>query len=282
MHTRGLIAFFWVFAGPLCLASLPARAQPLSAPGLNELVILDPGQHADQLPAVLLEEFSLSKDAWASGGLQAGDVEPERRLSVEIPPQVHVHRYYYSGDKEFQGPILQGGPTILVAKHPRTGETMYVELNLRPGAPRIAHHKTGITYVYPDQRVTIHFQHFPFDASKAVVKYHSGQGVRRTLGQARQQMVARTQTHYLQSPVTQSLKNSAEGAGSLLHGVGQTAARTGGALLDRTDQLVNVLPGVQPLRSMGEQRAETRRAAEIRAANRLQQRAETVFVPTNR
>ncbi len=282
MRTGWLIAFFWMLAGSACLPGQPVRAQPSLSPGLNEVVILDPGQHEGHLPAVLLKELHGSKEGSFSEGSHGGYAELERLLTVEIPPQVHVHRYYYSGDKEFQGPILQGGPTIVVATHPRTGEPMYVELTLRPGAPRIVHRKKGITYVYPDQRVTIHFQHFPFDSSRAVVKYHSGQGVRRTLGEARQQMVSRTQTHFQQSPVTQSLKNSAEGAGGLLHGMGQGVARTGSVLLDRTNELVSVLPGVQPLRSLGEQRAETRRAAEIRAADRLQQRAETVFVPTNR
>ncbi len=40
-------------------------------------------------------------------------------MKVDIAPTVHVHRYYYSGDKEIQGPIINGGPTVVVAITPK-------------------------------------------------------------------------------------------------------------------------------------------------------------------
>ena len=87
--------------------------------GLNELVVYDPGTHERGLPAVQLMPNNCGN------------------LGVEIPPAVHVHRYYYNGDKEFQGPIIQGGPTIVVANHPdNPGCTLYIRVNLPSGAPR--------------------------------------------------------------------------------------------------------------------------------------------------
>jgi hypothetical protein len=247
------------------LGRVAAGHEPI-VPGLNELVVLDPGLHERNLPPVILEEFE---------GV-------EGILRVDIPPKVHVHRYYYSGDKEFQGPIIQGGPTVVVANHPKTGEQMYVNVSLSPGAPRIAHSAHGITYVYPHQRVAIHFQQFPFDPTKAVVKYHSGQGVRRTWYQTRQHMVAATKAQFQQSAVVQSLRGTAHCGGDLVRGAGQVVARTGSRVLDGGSALIGSLPGVPALQSASEQRAEIIQAAEIRGADLRQRVNETEFLPTNR
>ena len=112
-------------------------AEPIAS-GLNHLAIYDPGTHERGIPAVILEEI---------GG----------QLAVDIPPMVHVHRYYYSGDKEIQGPIINGGPTIVVANHPRTGNRMYIDVVLPAGATKVAYNVHGITYVFDEQRVGIHF-----------------------------------------------------------------------------------------------------------------------------
>ena len=52
--------------------------------GFDDLVIMDPGAHQNGLPAVIFDDES---------------------REIEIPPALHIHRYYYSGDKEYQGPI---------------------------------------------------------------------------------------------------------------------------------------------------------------------------------
>ena len=86
-----------------CSAGSSAIAEHNLSPGLHDIVVYDAGAHAQGLPGINFRE--------------AGD-----GLKVDIPPAVHVHRYYYSGDKEIQGPIVAGGPTIVVAKHPKTGQ----------------------------------------------------------------------------------------------------------------------------------------------------------------
>ncbi len=67
---------------------------------------------------------------------------------VEIPPVLVVHRYYYTGDRSFQGPMLPGGKSVIVVNHPRSGEQVMVEANLLPGAPRIHYSRKGIRYDY--------------------------------------------------------------------------------------------------------------------------------------
>jgi hypothetical protein len=103
-----------------------AKAEP-NAIGLHDLVVYDPGVHQQGLPSPQFKK---------SG----------KGLTVEIPPAVHVHRYYYSGDKEIQGPLIRGGPTVVVANHPKTGERMYIDVMLPAGAPTIVYNKSGITY----------------------------------------------------------------------------------------------------------------------------------------
>ena len=76
---------------------------------------------------------------------------------LEIPPTVIVHKHYYTGSRDFQGPMLQGGPVLVVARHPATGEQTYVELQLPPGAPRIFYREDRILYKYRDDCITLCF-----------------------------------------------------------------------------------------------------------------------------
>lgn len=78
-------------------------------------------------------------------------------LKFETPPTVLFHRYYYTGDRDFQGPMLPGGPSLIVANDPRTGQQMAVEAMLLPGAPRIFYTKQGIRYVYKSKTISVSF-----------------------------------------------------------------------------------------------------------------------------
>ncbi|MEM7784796.1 MAG: hypothetical protein AAF623_15710 [Planctomycetota bacterium] len=76
---------------------------------------------------------------------------------VDIPPVVMVHRYYYSGDRTFQGPMLPGGPSVLVFNHPKTGARTYVPATMMPGAPEVTYTRKGITYRYTKQTIALTF-----------------------------------------------------------------------------------------------------------------------------
>jgi len=76
---------------------------------------------------------------------------------VDIPPVVLVHRFYYTGDRSFQGPMLPGGPSIIVIHHPRTGERLYVQTQMLPGAPRVIYTRSSIEYDYGPQAIILKF-----------------------------------------------------------------------------------------------------------------------------
>ncbi len=246
-----------------CLQTSPAAAVEPTAAGLHDIVVFDPGAHERGLPAVELDPHG-------------------KGLKVEIPPAVHVHRYYYSGDKEIQGPIITGGPTVVVASHPKTGEKMYIDVVLPAGAPRIAYNKHSITYVYPHQRVEVKFQSWPFDSRKAVVKHHSGKGFSRKIHDAHQHVKQHVHDHFSESQVAQSVKQASSNAGELAKGAGETFGSLAKQGVDGIDSLISAIPGVNYLRSRADQQGERQRLTELQEADRLKQLNAPQFQPTNR
>ncbi|MDP6446239.1 MAG: hypothetical protein QGG36_27650 [Pirellulaceae bacterium] len=153
----------WAFAVLIAFAPAPILAQQTTVPPADEIEVLDPGVDPTGKPAVLLRP----------GG--KGD-----ELRVEIPPTVLVHRYYYSGNRKFQGPPLPGGPSILVVNHPRTGERCYIPAQMKPGAPVVHYSQHGIAYEYPDGAITLHFGL----TGKPTIRYRNGKSIRSTVARA--------------------------------------------------------------------------------------------------
>ncbi len=250
--------------GWLCLMLSPViGAQETTEAGLNDLVILDPGKHERGLPAVVLEAIE--------GGQQ-----------IDIPPKVHVHRYYYSGDKVFQGPILQGGPTMVVASHPKTGERMYINAVLPPGAPRIAYTKASITYVYTDRRVEIQFRGFPHDPCVAIVKHHSGKGMVRSVRDAHVNLREHVSETMRNSPLVNSVKETASGGADLVQGAKTAVGEIAVTGADSIKTLSSLIPGVTYLKSLSEQRPQQEYESVIERAATKAERQEIPFVRTNR
>jgi hypothetical protein len=123
--------------GPFRGARAPVRAAPV--PPAQEIEILDPGADPLGNPAVEL--------APAANG----------RTVVDVPRTVLVHKYYYTGDRSFQYKLMPGGPSTIVADHPRTGQRLYLEASLPPGAPRVYYDSGSIEYDYGPQGVKIVF-----------------------------------------------------------------------------------------------------------------------------
>lgn len=242
----------------------PAFAQEPSAPGLHDLVVYDPGVHERGLPKAVFKPH--------------GDYGFE----IDIPPAVHVHRYYYSGDKEIQGPIINGGPTVVVANHPKTGNRMYIDVVLPSGAPRIAYNKHGITYVYPNQRVEVKFQSFPFDPNKAVIKNHHGKGWGRTVHDAHQHATQHVKEGLSSSPMVQSVKKATGDASDLLHGVKVSLGDLSTQGADGLKTLTNMVPGVTYLRSLAEERPNRQYQTQTDSATERIRRETPAFVPTIR
>ena len=235
------------------------------APGLHDLVVYAPGTHERDLPGVRFEQ----------------DLETGEQM-VEIPPTVHVHRYYYSGDKEIQGPILQGGPTIVVARHPKTGEQLHIDVVLPAGAPRIAYDKHGITYVYPDRRIAIHFSSFPFRSDRVIVKHHSGQGVARTVQEVAQRARQRSSQCVSESQLVRALGDTVTGTGRFVVGTGDTAGTVVTWVVEKGGQVLRLVPLVAPLEGLAEDRPHQRYLESVDRAARRATRTAPDFLPTNR
>jgi len=137
-----------------------ADRQSATVPPTLEIEVLDPGVDPLGNPAVLLEPG------------------PRGQLQVDIPPVVLVHRYYYTGDRSFQGPMLPGGPSIVVAGHPKTGERCYIPVQMMPGAPRVTYTAHSIVFDYGEHGTTVHFGL----VGPPTVKYRSGRTLRRRVG----------------------------------------------------------------------------------------------------
>ncbi|EAQ77148.1 hypothetical protein [Blastopirellula marina] len=253
------------------LAQLAAIAVVLSAPmiglaveprvaGLHDLVVVEPGMHRDGLPAVSIRDSGES-------------------FTAEIPPTLHIHRYFYSGDREFQGPIIQGGPTVIIASHPKTGQRVYTEVTLAAGSPVIAHNKHGIEYIYDHSRIEINYG---CDEQSVRVKYHSGQGVRRNLANFREHVFENAGQHLGQSQTLGALKETMHGGGQLAKSAVGAVDSCTAKLLNGAKSLSSAIPGVTPLSSYADDQPARQYEKQIDRAQRLKDSASLDFVPTNR
>ena len=76
---------------------------------------------------------------------------------VEIPPTILVHKYYYSGDRDFRAPSFPGGPTLVVVQSPETGQQLCLEVQMPAGSPRVFYRRHWIDYHFGKQVVRIQF-----------------------------------------------------------------------------------------------------------------------------
>lgn len=239
----------------------PVMAVEPRTPGLNELVIYDPGLHERGLPAVTFEQS-------ADG------------LKVDIPPIVHVHRYYYSGNREYQGPLIDGGPTIVVANHPKTGERMYIDVMLPAGAPIIEYDDSTITYAFPDRRVILYFS--CCTPQKVTVKYLSGKGWVRKFHEYKHEKREECRTAIQKSALIGATKDACEDVSKVAVGAVGVAGTAAKAVVETGTKVVRAVPGVQMLQSAADQRRERLEVEGLKQAAKGQARAEQLFIRTVR
>jgi hypothetical protein len=132
-----LVAVLVGWAGPATASGLRLAAAPV--PPTQEIEVLDPGVDPTGKPRAVL----------APG--------PGGGLAIDVPPTVLVHRFYPTGDRTFQGPMIPGGPVIVAVNHPRTLERVYVPVTLPPGAPQVTYRGESIRYDYGPQSVILKF-----------------------------------------------------------------------------------------------------------------------------
>ena len=142
-----LMMFGFVCSMPTTFADRPSKVPPTL-----EIEILDPNADPLSRPAVELEH------------------DVNGNMIVNIPPSVLVHRYYFTGERSFQAQLLPGGPTIVVANNPKTGERVYIDVQMPPGAPRVTYTDHAIEYDFGDTGVSVCFGLL----GNPSVKYRSG------------------------------------------------------------------------------------------------------------
>lgn len=204
----------------IAIAALSAQAVAdglLKVSPADELLIIDPKVDSQRRPTPLFKP--------AGGGVQ-----------IEIPPTVIVHRYYYSGDRDFQGPMIPGGPTVLVANHPVTGEQISLKVQLMPGAPRVRYTKRSILYDYGDRKIGIDFGAFSFCEPKVV--YHRDSRVRRKLGQMRQDTAALFSGFSRRARIPESVKRFKDNSSKSVLALGDRIGDASGQLSDAGRSLV--------------------------------------------
>lgn len=212
-------------------AAALTQAEPRVA-GFDELVVYPAGTMDRDVPGIeLLEDAELG---W----------------QVDVQPTLHVHRNFYNGDKEFQGPLLQGGPTVVVACHPRTGKRLYAQLNLPSGAPIIVYDEEGITYVFRDQRVVLTFRGKP-GCEEVLVTFKQGRGLCRTKHEHETALVKQQQQFHQRFPLKRSVHDAAKSVGTTIKGAAGTATTAASATITRVKDGFVSLPGIQQLQSLG-------------------------------
>lgn len=249
--------FIWLSViASLCCWSAVWAGEPRE-PGFNELVVIDPAVEENGLPIPIV-----------SNG------------QVDIPPTLHVHPYYYCGDKEYQAPILNGGPTIIVANHPRSGDKLYIDAVLPQGAPIVAYNAHSITYIYTDRRVVIDFT--IVGKHRARVKYVSGRGLFRNTQEHLDDAQANARDHRRQSRLASELSELGHDVGSIAKGTVGVAGRAGAIVVERTRAATRIVPGLPALKSLGQQSEERAALEEVRQAGLQSLRDETKTIPTVR
>ncbi len=265
LRALGIAVVFVVMVPGICFT------QTTNAVGLHDVVVYGPGIHDRGLPKPLFNEIKA----------QYGNDSVEGQ-TIEIPPSVHVHRYYYSGDKEIQGPVITGGPTLVVAKHPATGQQMYVEVTLPSGAPKIAYNKKGITYVFPKRRVGVKFCNSRLLGKRAVVKYQSGQGLHRKFRDKISSGVQKIKTHCQNSQTVEALKNAHKKTRDSLCTIADNTCKATKQLKDSVEAVISIVPGVKPLLNPKTDTTTQRYRNQVKTAAARAKRKSAQFVPTIR
>jgi hypothetical protein len=267
MSSRGttFIHCGWTIAGAFgifCACISAGVAEPRTG-GLDELVVYDSGTHSRRLAGVQL------------------DTTPDG-TEIDVAPAIHVHRNYYNGDKEYQGPILPGGPTVVVAQHPRTGQRLYVDVILPAGAPVIAYDEESITYVYRDCRVCLRFG-MDDGCEEVTVVNQSGRGAARVARERAQALRDRCRVAAQRSGVVASVKKTGASVKHTLVGAAGITVRATTGLVDRVRGARDQLPVVSQVQDAGRQAGES---TELQTVRRIgEQRAEDAdrgLVTTNR
>ncbi len=210
--TFALMLFFFDCSMPTSFADRPAS----NVPPTLEIEILDPNADPLSRPAVELEQ-----------GVNGN-------MIVNIPPTVLVHRYYFTGERSFQAQLLPGGPTIVVANHPKTGERVYIDVQMPPGAPRVTYTDHAIEYDFGATGVSVCFGLL----GNPTIKYRSGPSLQSRVGKliGFETIKDRAQTSQ------ENLRQAGARTKMMTYGAVATVTETTGQVLTPVKTLLETMP----------------------------------------
>lgn len=193
-----------------------ADRPPANVPPTWEIEVLDPNADPLSRPAVELNRGENGS------------------MTVDIPPVVLVHRYYFTGERSFQAQLLPGGPTIVVANHPKTGERTYIDVQMPPGAPRVTYTDHAIEYDFGQTGVTVCFGL----VGNPSVKYRSGPSVSDRISKMLRVDAIKENAQTTQ----QRLKQSAERTRTMAYGAASTVGEAASRVIDPAKGMLESLP----------------------------------------
>jgi hypothetical protein len=235
------------------------RERVVPVPPTLEIEVLDP--NADPLgnPAVITKK------------------DESGNTVVDIPPVVLVHRYYYTGDRSFQGPMIPGGPSIIVLNHPRTGERLYVQTQMLPGAPRVVYTHSSVEYDYGPQAIILKFGLH----GKPSVVYRQGTPVGERWRQAREARHERVDRWVQRTGIPVVRERIREGAGNAAGATADGIRGAGKIVLSPIVQVIRATPLGTIVTPDPARQAERQRDAMVRRAE-AESRQFAADIPTVR
>ncbi|MEQ9412116.1 MAG: hypothetical protein RIK87_30680 [Fuerstiella sp.] len=240
----------------LCLADIGFaqsghRPHDIRVSPADEITVIDPGVSSEAGPEALVN------------GQQ-----------VEIPPTLLVHNFYYTGDRDFRGPVFPGGPSIVVVEHPKTGVRLYLDVNMLPGSPRVVYRRSYIDYHFGDQRIRIQFCNLldPLHYHHPIVKYGRGnRQIQSAGGPSSSHASISNWVH--RTGVPEALKSASSGTKTLLNRSADGIKRTGEIVTTPIRLVADSTPLGSLLKPDPEAAAaRSRDAAVSRAADELSER----------
>ena len=204
---------------------------------------------------------------------------PDERggLAVDIPPVVLVHRYYYTGDRSFQGPMIPGGPSIIVMHHPKTGAKIYLETQMLPGAPRVVYTAHSIEYDYGFQSMTVKFGHH----GQPSIVYRQGVPLLARVKQASEQRHERFDRTFRRTGIPDAYGKLQAGAQNVAETAADRVRDVGRMVTAPVAQIVRSTPLGTAFTTSPEQRATRERDDLVQRAEAETTRSQA-DIPTNR
>ena len=211
-----------------------------SGVGINKVITLKPGQSETLFQGV--------------------DLSPiQDLLAVELPPTVHVHRAYFSKSETIQGPIVEGGRYIVVARHPITNKTVYVDAMLPEGAPRIRYEPRRIVYIYPEEHINIDFTRPKLNGNQgATLVYGKGRGITDRMQTLKSNTIENLQYRTSRSRLINSARTNAQETRKFFAGSAEIMSVFGEKLNRGLRDGINRLPGVERVKSYADSRLAER------------------------